>query len=719
MKRGVALILSIIMLVAVMLPVQSFAAEDSKGLEKAIKIAKEKFVIPDDFKFDYNVSTQNNKNVWYLYWNSKDNTEGISVRIDENGTILNYSRYKPGVYPRQKKFPKVSKNEAKAIADSFIKRINPAAFSELRYQDNNRSSLDDKGYEFIYVRSPRGIPFYNNTVNVRVNSETGEVEYYYCNWDDTLKFPEVKGIISMEQAQSAYKEKLGLKLAYNYAVDDELIRTFAVYIPKYDSYNYCIDAFTGDKIETRDGYYGPYYDYGAGGELAKSAEAVNRETSLTPEELKAVEEASKLLTVQQAEKIARNTKVLELTNKFKLTHSSLSRNWPDRNSYIWYLSFDKEATEDDKEYRYAGVSIDAKSGEIISFYLSNPYKEGETAKCDETAARKAVEEFLKKFNPDKFAQTEYDKSQSDEHLRYAGKEGPRDYRFVYVRKVNGVPFTGNAITVVYDAVNCRIINYNMEWFEAEFPAVDKVMSLDDAYEKLFGQIGLELQYKLKYSDSYARAVNDSQSGAEVVLAYALKPGKPTTLDANTGEILGYNGKPYKEIKPVEYTDIAGHFAEKQIAALAEYGISLGGTEFRPDENIKQKDFFILLSKIMDYYYWTVISSESGDKDIDNLYSFLIREGVVKPEEKSYESPVTREEAVKFIIRALKYTEVADIKGIYKPLFQDQDSINPDLEGYVTIAAGLKIVSGNNGCFYPKNKLTRAEAAVMIYNCLQR
>ena len=39
-------------------------------------------------------------------------------------------------------------------------------------------------------------------------------------------------------------------------------------------------------------------------------------------------------------------------------------------------------------------------------------------------------------------------------------------------------------------------------------------------------------------------------------------------------------------------------------------------------------------------------------------------------------------------------------------------------GYVTIAAGLKIDTGLKGYFNPKAKLTRANAAVMIYNYLQ-
>jgi hypothetical protein len=50
-------------------------------------------------------------------------------------------------------------------------------------------------------------------------------------------------------------------------------------------------------------------------------------------------------------------------------------------------------------------------------------------------------------------------------------------------------------------------------------------------------------------------------------------------------------------------------------------------------------------------------------------------------------------------------------------FNDQGSIDPELIGYVAIAKGMNIIGGSGGNFYPKNSLTRAEAAVMLYNRL--
>ena len=151
--------------------------------------------------------------------------------------------------------------------------------------------------------------------------------------------------------------------------------------------------------------------------------------------------------------------------------------------------------------------------------------------------------------------------------------------------------------------------------------------------------------------------------------------------------------------------------------LADNGIYLEGKEFRPGEAITQLDFMILLSKTLNYY-GPVISAKSSDKEVDDLYAYLKREGIVKEGEKQPTQTVTREEAVKYIIRALKYEKVADISSIFNIQFKDKSAISEGLSGYVAIAAGLGIVNGDGVNFKPARNVTRGESAVMIYNYLQ-
>ncbi|NLM50551.1 MAG: S-layer homology domain-containing protein, partial [Clostridiaceae bacterium] len=62
---------------------------------------------------------------------------------------------------------------------------------------------------------------------------------------------------------------------------------------------------------------------------------------------------------------------------------------------------------------------------------------------------------------------------------------------------------------------------------------------------------------------------------------------------------------------------------------------------------------------------------------------------------------------------------ASLEGIFKTGFMDEAEIAPELVGYVAIAKGFKIINGDeNGNFLPKKALTRAEAAIIIYNYLR-
>jgi hypothetical protein len=454
----------------------------------------------------------------------------------------------------------------------------------------------------------------------------------------------------------------------------------------------------------------------------KSMNTAAVDVVLSPEEIKAVDDVSKLMTQEESEKLARSLKHLKLTDDFKLESANLSRNWPIRADFQWQLNFRKIAAEKTKEAQYLYVSINAETGDLLNFYKNSAqYGDKEIAKINETDAKAAVEAFLKEIQPNKFKETEFD-TRSNVNIKIdVGANAPLQYNFSYIRKVNGVRFPDNSMTVGFDAVNGEITNYNMAWFNTEFPSVSKTISLDTAYNKMFSGIGLELQYKLKYTDEIMgkRVMLPQNPVKDVVLVYALKNGKPLFLDAMTGNILDYDGKVYKESLPVQYTDISGHYAEKQIMLLAEYGISLGNTKFKPNDNITQKDYMLLLSKTLSNYYGPVLSSISSDAEIENLYATMIREGIIKEAEKAPNAKVKREDGVKFIIRALKYDKVAGIKGIYKSGIKDINKVTSELVGHIVIAQGLNIINADKKNFRPKDSLTRADAMVMIYNYLQQ
>lgn len=722
-KRKIAALLSLVFIFTLLLPLQGFAAEMDKELENAIKIVKTKFSIPEDYKFTSSISTSEKGKVYYLSWNSNDSLKmgSINASVDDKGVILYYSRYTPDDYKQTKKLPSLSRAEAKAKADMYIEHIAPGLIKELGHEESYQDNIMDSSYYFSYYRIIDGVPYYNDRVSVTVSRENGGLWGYYRNWSADLKFPSSKGAISLEKAEAAYTEKLGLRLIYGYSMEDDVLKTFPIYSPIYDNSNFAIDAFTGERYRlTSD-----YYLYGAGENEAATAATKDMKLDIaagvrfSPEELKAVEDAGKLMDEKRAEELVRKTEFLNITDEYKLQDYYLNKNWPDNKEYTWTLYFikpskDTKYPDDD----FVSVTMNAGTGVIKGFYRYTAGSDDKKQPINDIARAKAVTDaFLSKYYPEYYKQMEYDRISSEEYL--SDKTVPADYYNIrYSRLVNGVPFPSNGANFHYDNLTGEISSFDLSWFETEFPSVERVIGVPAATSSLLEAVGLGLEYRYEYPEEVSPVIaKGSRTDGKVSLVYVLKPGKPLYIDAFTGKVVYGSGEEYKEAVKVSYTDIKGHFAEKQISVLAEFGIYLDGSEFRPSEDITQKDFLAYLSKTM-YYYGPELTEKSTQKDTDEMYAILIREGIVKEAEKSPDSTVTREEAVKFIIRALKYDKVADIKGIFSVSFKDKASISPELYGYVAIASGLGIVSGDGSSFQPKRNIKRGECAVMIYNYLQ-
>ncbi len=714
MKRKMALLLTIVFIFTLALPLSGFAAVD-KELENAIKIAKTKFAIPDDYSFESNISTSGEKKIYRLSWSSKDKMSPASINatIDEDGMVTDYSKYTRDDYKQANRLPKLSKQDAMAKAGQYIETIAPGLMKQLRYEDSSQNSIMDSDYYMSYYRIVNGIPFYNDRVTVNINRDTGALRNYSRQWTEIASFPSAAGAISLNGAQKAYAENLGLRLIYKYATVDNVLNTYLAYAPIYDNSSYGIDAFTGEKRRMSSDIVFTFND-----SITMARQKANVEAAagvqLSPEEIKAVEDASKLISQEDAERIARSCEFLKLTDSFKLQSYYFNSSWPDRTQYSWSLYFTKPDDDKNAYTDYVNVMIDAKTGVITGFNRGTPVNPVSKPVNNVTKAKADTDAFINKYYPQYVKQIEYDKLTSESNI--PGSDQNTNYSFVYYRMANGIPFPDNGINISYDNTNGMINGFSINWFNTSFPN-NKVIGIDAASEKLFDKVGLEQQYRLDYTVSNAKILPAaSPENAKAVLVYVLKNSKPQLISATDGALLNADGSEYKEPVKVSYTDIKGNAAEKQIMVLADNGIYLEGSQFKPNATITQLDFLTLLSKTLSYY-GPVITPKSTSQDIDELYVFLQREGIIKAGEKATAANVTREEAVKYLVRALKFDKVADIKGIFNISFKDKASISPNLTGYVSIAAGLGIV-GKSGNFNPKAKITRGESAIMIYNYLQ-
>ena len=84
-------------------------------------------------------------------------------------------------------------------------------------------------------------------------------------------------------------------------------------------------------------------------------------------EIKNLDTINGLIGLEKAEKIILTSKVINANSAYKLTEHALCRDWYDEDKYTYRLEF--ERTSGDEDY-WLDAEVDAKSGDILSFYIS-------------------------------------------------------------------------------------------------------------------------------------------------------------------------------------------------------------------------------------------------------------------------------------------------------------------------------------------------------------
>ena len=99
---------------------------------------------------------------------------------------------------------------------------------------------------------------------------------------------------------------------------------------------------------------------------------------------------------------------------------------------------------------------------------------------------------------------------------------------------------------------------------------------------------------------------------------------------------------------------------------------------------------------------------------------LLLRGLLRREDRADGRVLTRTETVRCILDAVGYGPIARLEGIFRTKFTDDASIPRADYGYVALAQGLGVVSGDTaGRFRPNASATRAQAAVMLCNLMSR
>jgi len=716
MKRSLALILVLTFFLSCSIPALAFT---DTGISQEEAILKIKDIIDttsyDRFNINYNENDGNRK-VWELSWSKTQAPYGsLSASIDvETGNLLRLYMYK-GYDPDRKTspIPKFNEEEAMKIAENFAQKLQPEEFAKTKLLERDMPVYPMDGstyrdsYSFNFTRMENDIPVEGNDINIRVDAHTGNIENYSFTWS-WEPLPSSENLILIQDAEKVFKDEVGLKLIYrryyDYRTKDEDIKL--VYTLDRPG-TVLIDAVTGKLIDDE------YYDLYGRGATAESAKMMD--SDLTPVESEEVEITKNCISKEAAVDIVK--KYISIPNDFKQLSANLYANYDDPDQKVWSIEWEK--TSDNGEDGFIYARVNAITSELLSFDIYDYSKRSQEFKqnYDRAAAQKKAEEFLQKHQPKRFENVMLEEI----HGKVEFPEKVQKHNFSYTRLVNDIPYTANGFNLTVDAETGKITSYRMNWHEKDFPSSEGVLEKIDVEARFLKDIGLELVYTPLY--------NPKEKISNYKLVYKIKPNASYTFDAFGFQPLDNSGKPIQEETKTAFTDIKGHWAEKDIQLLVNLGIIKSEESlFMPDDSITEGEFIKLLliakgRRISDDMpLLPIIRLESGDSKIDEEIQKYIEEAIklgwVKDNEASAERALSREKAAAFIVRAMGFEKIASIPDIYKDAVNDISSLKPEYKGHIAIALGLELLTPDNGNFKPKSNISRAQAATILVRMLR-
>jgi hypothetical protein len=719
----VLLVMFIVAALVLAAPQPTFAAPVPKvSLEEAVAAAKAAFTIPPAFtEFSSSFSTYGGRPRWELRWNAPADSVApgsMNVVVDAiTKDILGMHLWQEDSTPGAL-LPKYSRAEAEKVAWEFAQKLQPR-FTETRPAPEPDTLPYWGGwvsrYTLFFERLINGVPFPQNGIRVEVNANTLQVVDYSFKWDYDQEFPMPDKAIDAAKAQAALLGKAAPRLVYfRPSGNGEKERpVLLVYDAPYAG-RYGVDALSGEVIALD-----PYYYPMAKGDLA-GAEGLHAadeviEVPLTPAEEAEVKEMAGFLSQEEA--LAKVQAAVQVPAGFRLENASLSKNWEYPSQRQWTFNWALTSTDAGAKSGYLNVSIDARTGELISFnrYIFDPAEEKkeQEIKYSREQAKKLASGFIAKIQPDRFATCA--EEPEEPVIPFMEEKIPevRSYSFRWARIVNDIPFPQQGFWVTVDAVTGEITSYRMTWADLSFPVPEGLLGQDKANQALLARSPLTLEYVTVPG-------LDFRSGTDkppVRLVYRLRGAVGVRrFDAKSGAALDWNGNPLPEGKLAPLSDVAGHPAEGDIQLLAERQIVTGAPDgkFHPDEPSTQADYLAMLLRATGF-------RPQGQDWKGSWYEPYEREarrrGLLKGDEVfAADQPISREQAAVWTVRALNQDRVASLSGIWQVPAKDAAIIR--YQGHVALYLGQDLDPDRQELFRPDAPLTRAQAAQGIVRFLR-
>ncbi len=655
---------------------------------------------------------------WYLEWSGEEGN--LSVSATEEGKILSYNRYDrnetaPAGGSYAPAFPAGDPAGAEVAAKKFLKRV--LAAGETAEIELRPLRLDATAYRFTGEILVNGLPA-GLSCSLSLRCEDYAVTSFHR---DDLSGRVMKGVpsphaaVTVKQARAALKETLALRLEYVTKEDGQAILR---YLPEYGD-DYYVDAASGRLVNLTE----LARDVAAGGgsindAVAKeeSAAAPTLSSGLSKAEQEGADRLKDVLDKDALDRKARSVTELGL-DVYTLSGAdyTVAREEEESDHPVTAaLRYGRQVN--DASWRRT-VTLDAKTGELLSV-SSSAWLQDESAERKVTAAEAeaVAAAFLRRQVGESFEQTAlYDRYDAMENSRRVS------HSFTYAHKANGYFFPESGISVGVDATDGSISSYGNYFLQdVTFEDPAGIVTAEQALEAWLDTYTVRLGYvRVPTAVDYDRPEYRPLLDYGISYLYRLRLGYVLERDAY---FLGIDARSGGAVAPdwtsaeegIAYSDVSGHWAETEILKLAQYSVGFTGGTFCPGASLTQLDLVALLASMKGYLY-----DGSSETAADELYEFARNAGLLS-EERNDNALLTRADTVRIILDAVGYGPVARLEGIFRAGFADDARIPAGDYGYVALAKGLGMVSGDSaGCFRPNSTATRAQAAVMLHNLMAR
>ncbi|EYE89547.1 propeptide PepSY amd peptidase M4 [Fervidicella metallireducens AeB] len=191
---------------------------------EAAEVVKKYFTISDKYKLESSslfINKLENSASWYLQWNYRDekNNEygNISARVNaENSNLMSFYINSSDYAHKSDEKPALSKDQARKIAEDFLKNIEPAKYPLTELREYNRVYPvyeNETGYYFTFIRKHNNIPCPFNNFTVYVDAYSGKILSYNMSWFE-IDLPSSENVIDLNDAYLTLYKKCDFSLKY-------------------------------------------------------------------------------------------------------------------------------------------------------------------------------------------------------------------------------------------------------------------------------------------------------------------------------------------------------------------------------------------------------------------------------------------------------------------------------------------------------------------------